>query len=487
MLPVLRNRHKELLIDHGSLLAGVIAESYLNADAAAGGSTITLPNITGFAVNQVLLIGELGAEGSEIVKTHASSAPSGTTVTLAANLVRSHATGAKVRVLAYDQFELSRSATEGGSKTTLTVSGGNPPSSLGSGLVAIDPTTRVQTYLETEYTSGYYFARYKNSISSAFSDYSGATPVGNWASNQVGYILDVALRRLSLTFSETLTWAYLIEDGINECLRLVKGKQLKWAEHSVFGYSLGAIVYGENRWALPTDIYDSTSHKSILAVRIGQGLELRPLDPQTFDTQLLDQHKTEVRTQATAGATTLEVDNSLNFEDSGTLHVFVSGTRYAITYTGVTRSATAGVFTGIPASGEGSITVTVPVDSIVRQNDEPGTPAYYTVKDGYLEVAQIPESALAGRSVQIDYDKVASAVDSDGDTIDLERYDMVVEYVTWKAKMKARNDGSLNMEDGYYVAFRERLNDAIRTKQSGRKHRMSPNLNKIDYARRPRG
>lgn len=488
MPPVLRTRNKELQIDHGSLLAGVIAESSLNADAASGGSTITLPNITGFAVGQILLIGELGEEGAEIVKTHAATTPSGTTVTLAANLVRSHATGTRVRVLPYDQFELSHATSEAGSKTELTVSGGNPPSALGSGLVAIDPTSRIQSYLETEYSSGFYFARYKNSASSEFSDYSGALPYAGWAENAVGYMLERALKRLDLTLSESLTHAYLIEEGINECLRLIKGKQLKWAEHSVFGYSLGEIIYGENRWALPTDIYDRTSKKSIIAARIGKGEPLKWLDPVNFDEQMQGV-RTAVRTQASAAAASLEVDTSLNFAESGTLHVFVDGTRHAITYTGVTRDDEDGgtaAFTGIPASGDGSITVTIPVDAIVRQDDVPSVPGFYTVKDGFLEVAEIPDSSLAGSSVLLDYDRVATSVDDDADTIDLERYDMVLDFLTWKAECKARKDGQLDITSGYYLAFKEKLNDAIRTKQSGTTRRWAPNINRIQYARRPR-
>lgn len=481
MPPVLRTRNKEIEIDHGSLLPEVLNESYLDLDAAAGATTLTLPNIANFAVNQIVYIGELGEEDAEIVKSHASTPPSGTTVTLASALARSHANGTRVRVFPYDQFELSHAATATGSKTVLTVSGGNPPSALGSGLIAISPGDEIQAYKDTEHTTGFYFARYKNSISGGFSDYSDPLRVGGWAPNTVGYILDKALARLGLSLSDGLTWVYLVDDGINEALRLIKGKQIKWPEHSVFEYALGTIAYGLNRWELPSNIYDRTSKKSISSVRIANGERLIWLDPVEFDTKLVGQHKTEVRTEASAGDITLEVNDSSAFEDSGTLHVYVANVRYDVTYTSVTRSTTAGVFTGIPATGDGSIPVTVPVDAVVRQNDAPGVPGFYTVKDGYLEVAQIPDGNYIGRTVLLDYDCVADSVDSDGDTIDFERYDMVLEYTTWKAKMKARNDGTLDMNDGYYLAFRERLNDTIRTKQSGKKSRWAPNINRVNW------
>jgi len=79
---------------------------------------LTVKDIGGFAINQILLIGELGAENSELIKTHAATAPTGSTVTLAANLVYAHPIDTPITVLIYDQFEISHSVTETGTKTT---------------------------------------------------------------------------------------------------------------------------------------------------------------------------------------------------------------------------------------------------------------------------------------------------------------------------------------------------------------------------------
>ena len=46
-------------------------------------------------------------------------------------------------------------------------------------------------------------------------------------------------------------------------------------------------------------------------------------------------------------------------------------------------------------------------------------------------------------------------VDSDGDVIDLQRYDMVSDYLKWRMKMKAKNDGILDYKDGFYFAFKK--------------------------------
>lgn len=478
MPPVLKHRNTTLSIDHGHLLDGVASETFLTADAAAASGTITVKNITGFAIDQILLLEDLGHENAEIVLTHASSAPSGTTVTLAANTVRAHTVGCKVRVLLYNRFELSHATTAAGSKTELTVSGGNPISGLGSGLIAIDPSRKVQTYQTTEHTSGFYFARYNDSVDTVFSDYSDALAFGGWDSNTVGYMIDRALAELRLTLSEKITRQDCYE-WINRCLRLVQGKQVRWPEHFVHNSVISQASRGTRVITMPSDAYDTETNRSITAVRIGTGQNLSYLDPDEFDEALGNEASTQVTTQASAAATTLEIDNSYDFEDSGTVHVFVSGTRYAITYTGVTRSATAGVLTGVPASGDGSITVTIPVDTYVWQNEIEGQPTHFTVRNGSLEFLPLVDAQNDNANVTMDYAKVATEVNSDGDTIDLHRFDMAQSYLKWRMKMKARNDGTLDLQDGFYIEYKESLNDAIRTSRSGQVFPMRPKLNTV--------
>lgn len=478
MIPSITHKNRVIRINHAPLVENALAETYLTSDAASGGSSLTVKNITGLAISQVLLIGELGEENAEIILVHASSAPSGTTVTLASNLVRSHVTGTRIRVLAFNQFELSHATTTTGSKTVLTVSGGEPPSSLGSGRIAIDPTNPIQEYQDTEYTSGYYFARYYHSVDTTNGSYSDAIEYGGWASNTVGYLIDSALKRIGKQLGNTLTREFFFSE-INECLRGVKGKQLRWPEHSEEDYILGQTSRGINTVSLPTDIYDNDTNKSITGIRIGDNKNLTYLDPEYFENQKVGVRQTQVRTQASAASTTLEIDNSYDFEDSGTVNVYVSNVKYSISYTGVTRSATAGVLTGIPSSGDGSISVTIPVDTNVWQNETEGTPEYFTVRDGVVEFWPLCDATEDNQNIYLDYDKVATEVDSEGDEIDLNRFDLVLDYITWKAEALAKNDGKPDMSSAWYLLYKEKLNDAIRTSISGKKFRWVPNINKM--------
>ena len=453
-----------------SFLVNEADGSSLSAAAVAAASTLTVVSISKFGVNQILLIGELGSEKSEIIKTHASTAPTGSTVTLASNLVYAHEAGTSVYIIDYDRYELSNSPTTTGSKTLLTTT-------IGSGLIAIDVEKRETLYNDTEYSSGYYFVRRKETIGNTFSGYSDPIPQSGFGSNTVGYIVNSALRELSLSLSEKVS----MEDcyrWINKGLREIKGKVRRWPEHFVYNYVAGQVSRGTNVVTMPTNIYDSETNLSIEAIRIGDGKALTYLDPGSFDTQQGEVNVTQVTTQALAADTTLAIDNSYDFDDSGTVTVYISGTKYDITYTGVTRSATAGVLTGIPASGTGSITVTIPVDTYVWQHEEEGEVGVYTVRNGAIEFWPLVTADKDNQNVYMDYNTEVTEVNSEADEIDYQRFDMLEAYLTWRMWCKSDNDGMLDMKNGYYGTYKECLNDAIRIMPT-HKSSTGPNVNRM--------
>lgn len=469
-MPTLRHKNGKLFIDNAPLQTDNLQFSYLAEPATSGDAQIFLQDYTGFLDNQILLIESLGSETAEIVTVNGTPTVNGGAI-LDAVLVRAHPVGSKVYIADYDQIELSHATTSTGSKTTLTTS-------LGSGLVAVQPDIKVQVYNETEYSSGYYFARYKHSITGTFSGYTDPLLYGGWDKNTVGYMIDRALSDLALTLSEKVRRTDCYE-WLNSGMKLLQGKLKRWPEHFAYNAVLGQTSRGSNVIAMPTDAYDLETNKSLIALRLGDGKNLTYLDPALFDAQLAGVRVTQVTTQATSGQTTLEIDNSYDFDDSGSVNVYISGTLYTVTYTGVTRSASAGILTGVPASGTGSISVTIPVDTYVWQNETEGTPSFFTVRNSNIEYWPLADSSSDKTNVYGDYAKVATSVDSDGDTIDFQRYDMLQDYLTWRMKMKARNNGNLDMNDGYYASWKERLNDAIRTLGTPNVYRPRPSINRM--------
>jgi hypothetical protein len=430
----------------------------------AVGTTLTVKDITGFAVGKYVWINPFQVN-SEIIAMHASTAPTGSTLTLAATTVFAHVTGEPVYYVEFNQIEVSHAATLAGSKSV-----------LGSvtGMLARE---KEFTYLDTTQTTGFYFARYKDSVAGTFSSYSDGVTYDGWATNTVGYMAESALRDLSLDFSENITMLDCIR-WINKGLREIKGKIRRWTEHFVYNYAAGQTARGTNVVALPSDIYDGESNASIESLRVGDDKALHYLDPGSFDAQQEDVKVTQVRTQAVATDTTLAVDNSYDFDDSGSVTVYVSGTKYDITYTGVTRSATAGVLTGIPASGDGSITVTIPVDTYVWQDEEEGKPTFYTVRNGQIEFWPLADDEHDNQNVYLDYNTEATEINSESDTVDYLRFDMLEAYLTWRMWCKTSNNGLLDKTSGYYTMFKEYLNDAIRTMPT-HKTKTGPNVNRM--------
>lgn len=467
----------ELIIDTESLI--------LDADASSGSSTITVKSIIGASTNNILLFRYPGNESAEIIATHASTPPSGNTITLASSLVESHPAGTKIYIIRANQVRFYHASSE--------VDANSDDSSLSalSAAQSIDPTMIENIYEDTVQTSGYYYYRFIDSINSVNLLYSDPIPWNiiepQFAENEVGYVLEFVKRKLGHEWNERFSKKTAI-DEINDCLKYIQGKMKKWARYLVSDYSVGQTSRGIFEVNLPSDIYDSETNKSILQVRIGTAIDsLSPADEKEFDAQMDQVVHTQVRTQATSGDTTLEIDNSYDFDDSGSVKVYINNTAYSITYTGITRSATAGVLTGIPASGTGSITVTIPVDTNVWQNEKEGKPLYFNVRQQKMRYWPMPDSTWQNKNIFLDYYNSVTSVDSESDSLDVDRYDMVKEWLLWKGKSYWRNNGVDDLKDSNLLLFQDILKTAIRNSISGQKYKMTPKLNRIEYNTRPVG
>src|SRR3990167_1579620 len=468
MPPLLKWKNRQLIVPLAPLLTNALEKTYLSADMAVG-TAMTVKSQRGFhaTTNQPIVIGEFGGKTTELVESTTSSSP--TTITLAAASIFAHYMGDPVYLLKYNQIEFSHATTLTGSKTVLTAA---------SGLYSITPDKLEFVLDETEFTSGYYFARFKETVGGTFSGYSDGIQYGTWDRASVGYMIDRALRDLKTSLSENITLLDCYE-WINSGLKLIQGKLKRWPEHYSYNAVLGQVSRGTNIIAMPTDAYDLETNKSLIAVRAGTGAKMTYVDPVSFENVMEGVKRTQVTTQAVANQTTLEIDNSYDFADSGTVNVYISGTKYSVSYTGVTRSATAGILTGVPASGTGSISVTIAVDVYVWQDEVEGIPEVFTVRNSNIEFYPLADGSHDNENLYGDYSKVVTVVDSDGDTIDLQRYDMMQSYLTFRMKMKDKNDGSLDMQDGHYLDYKERLNDSIRTLGTAVVFKMRPRINRM--------
>ncbi len=449
------------IIINNSILTTDALETYLTSTASAADETLTVKNISGFTTDQILLIGEIGSENSEIIKTHATTTPTGTTITLASALSQSYQLGVKVRVVPYDQVEISYSTTTTGSKTVLDT-------------VALTTDSVYTRYEDQDYSSGYYFIRFKNTAldPNIYSDYSDPIPYEGYGANTVGNIIAYALKRNKLdTFTSFIDYDFCIEE-INSCLKYITGKLKKWTKLQEFDYQLGTLTRGNYSLAMPDNVWNN-SYKSVLDVRVESKDALTYKDKKEFN-DLFEGILLKTATAASIGDITLELDNTTNLDDDGT--VMVNGN--LITYTAISGNT----LTGIPATGTGAITESITAgDNVWQGSYDEGTPLYFTVYDEYMYFYPLTSSSTANRRIFVDFWKEAPEIDSDNDEIDVSRYDMVKYWLTWAIKSQLKNDGNRTFEDGDYVQFEMILKDAIKGEIHGQKYIYKPKLNTIEY------
>ena len=450
------------LYSDNTLLTKNVKKTYLSADMSSASGTLTVDSIVGFAINQILLIGEFGNEDSEIIKTHATTAPSGSTVTLASNTVFAHPQGTTVYIINYDQIDFRNSATVAGTKTSLT---GSP--------IALQADALETQLQDDTNTSGYGFIRFMNTIPTpdTYSAYSDYIPYTGYGSNTVGYIIDYALKRNGLDdFTSKIDHDYCIEE-INSCIRYITGQKKKWTSLQEFDAVLGQTEESEYSIAVPSDMW-GYSNKGILDIHLEGRASLTYKDEREWNDLLVGTIYDTLSAAALAAATTVYLTNSFSFGDTGTFLCRGDLVDYTVNATATGKLTVTALDSGL-ADGSMAWTGTY----------QTGNPQYYTVKDGYIYFYPIPTSAYASVNVMIDYWKVAPVIDSDADTIDMFRFDLVKYWLTASVRAMKNNQGIRNDADGDYQMFERILNRAIYIdlNSSGEKYKMKPKINSIKY------
>ncbi len=425
--------------------------TFLTTDIASGGSTLTIQSIVGFAINKILYIGE-GEENSEIVKTHSSTAPSGTTVTLSSALTFSHNRGTKVYIIDYNQVEISWSATTTGTKTVLDT-------------IDIQPDQDETIYKDEAKTSGYYFSRFVNDIPTpdTYSNYSDPIPYTGYGANTVWSIKNRALSDLGEKIDGKIISNSWLSEALWEGRReLDQDKGIsKWSFRIKRNANVGDIIPGTYQLTLPTDLRKPNTNENILSLRIGQdSRSLTYEDIVRFNRHYQGVHHTTLNGAVADTDTEITLTDSGDFDESGTIKVAavdVATIVDSIVYTANTEATheLSGV-TGIQTGGHTS-------GMDVWQNASFGLPTSYTI-NGEEKKAEfdIPFSdTYAGENIYSDYYTILPVYDSDADILDEPFYDIFVPYLKYKIKY-LKSNGKLNLtSDPDFLLWEKGKNNAI--------------------------
>ena len=429
-------------------------QSFLTNDFATGVSSLTVQNTFGFSTNQILFIGTTMNENSEIVKTSSSVSPSGQTVTLNSATTQAHTNTDPIFIIPFDQVEISTASTLTGAKTVLTT-------------IYLDVEKETK-YNDTVSTTGYYFARFKNSITGLYSDYSDGVPLSGYPINSARYIIDSALDEINKEQSDLFSDKYCfskINEGQMEVLRELK----RWSWMQVFGASTESSV-GSWRIALPSDIDDSNTNKSIYNFSVGKDPAMTWVDKEEWDRIVQVVHWSTFASALHVGDSTVTLSDSSDFDSTGTLQVGSS----TISYTA--NNKTTGVLTLTKVS-----TITASVGQDAFQGASLGMPVYYTIFAGYVWHYPVIDTNHDKMDYSMDYYSQLVPITSDTDTLIVPDPVLIKDYLVSKLILRQNNGEDTEGSKAAMQSFELRLKKLKQTETMNRKIILKPRMN--DYSK----
>lgn len=433
-------QNQPVIVPTEPLLVDPPAITYLATDIVSGSSTLPVQNISNFSINQIILIGDLGNQNSEIIKTSNGTPPSGSTITLASNTVFAHTASTPVTVLYYDNVQFWVGST---SNTPVTL--------LGSQNIVANTTST--DYNDLAANTGYYFARFHNTIGSTNSVYSAASPVAGYGLFSARNIIDNALGMINKQISSVLTDEYgfqQIDSCQMECLKEFK----RWSFMQKFDTIIGQTQEGTWKIQVPMDLDDQVTYRSIYNFRIGKESQMVWIDKAEWDTLIEGIAYSTLAVQANISDTTLTLSSSNDFDTQGTIQV---GSNQ---YTWTNNNTSTGVLTlGSP------VLAVAPIGQDVFQFSDLGLPVYWTIWQGFIYHWPICSSVYSGRNYWLDYYSTLVPITNDYQSIILPDPSVVQYYLAWKFLLKLNNGEETPGSTAHYNNFILRKN-LMKTKES---------------------
>ena len=418
-------------------------QTFLPNDTTAGVTTLTVANTAGFQDGQVIIIGTLGNEKSEIAQLN--SVVDATTLTLNGATTFPHSASSTINVVQYDYAEFSTASTVDGSKTVLAT-------------VPVWADNLSTNYIDNTVSSGYYFGRFYDSISGDFSSYSSPIPVEGYGIYSARAIIDAALGEINKQTSEVLTdqFAFQMLDAFQtDVLKELK----RWSFMQKFDENIGTFNVGEWKIALPSDIDDPNTNKSIYNVRVGANGRLIWIDKAKWDDFIFNLAYSTLAADLNIGDTTMTLTDSSDFNFPNADNTDAGGTVMigANTYSYTDNNPSTGVLTleeAITADNEAT------AGAEVFQNANSGLPQYYTIFDGYLWYWPITSLEYDQRNAWMDYYTKQLRITSDSDEIVVPDPLAASYFLQWKFLKKLNNgqeDASTQAAQANYINRRNTL------------------------------
>lgn len=446
--------------------------TFLSGDAVAGASVVNVVSTLGFhslttSSGQILLIGELGQEKSEIIKISPTSTSTGTNIsgtgaTLHTVLRFDHPQDTKVYIIDWDRFEVQHASTVSGTKSTLMA---YPE--------VLQPDQMEANYRDTTKTSGFYFIRFNESIGSTNSDWSDPIPYSGFDDNTVFSIKQRALEQLG----EVKDGEIISDEFLNRCLWEARREyhQLpgKRPFRKRFNAIIGNVLTGSYYIDLPKDVEKPFTAENVYGVRVGSDENMEYIDKKEWDSYYVGKpHSTLDIPYVVDTSTSIWLANGRDF--SASANISVEGAVIGLSrITGSQNSFTI-ITHGDWSASAGSdawenISLGLPDEFTVWQN---------TTGSAFVYFNRPFDTTYVNQNIYADYYARVVDFDTDYDSLDEPDFDMFVDYL--KFKIKQRKNPSLDVEkDSDYKLWEKKKENALAKEFLGAEVRLQPDIDHL--------
>jgi hypothetical protein len=246
-------------------------------------------------------------------------------------------------------------------------------------------------------------------------------------------------------------------------------KELKrWSWMAKFNSAFATTAVGTWKYAMPTDIDDPNTNKSIYNLKIEDSGNLIWVDKEQWNNLTSQVNYTTLASLLQAGDATVTLTNSKDFPSSGTISIGDDN----LTYTANAKS------TGILTLSANS-TVAHAAGTDVFMGATYSTPSYWTSFNGYIYVWPVVGGNNDQQNFMADYYSTLTPITTDTQNIVVPDPILIKEYLKWKFLLRM-NSGSEDDASTYaHQNFLERLKKLKQTEVMGRRIRLVPRYN--DY------
>lgn len=415
---ILEVKDNIIRIKHPDLSANL--STSLGADSAAAAVALTVLDNEGWVDNDFFLVESPGTATATIEQV-TTVGNRGASFGVVGAMTFAHSIDAPIAKLKERQIRIMGADTLAGAQTQV--------------VAATDITfsnAEYTEYFNTGPTFNFYFAEFYDGTNYSTQSDGIAAKTSSGYKNKVVQIIDRALRRRNVKESSKINYDLLLED-FNDAQDIIT--ETKDWDFELASISSDMLVEHQQKYTPPTDLKYQESDRSLISLSIGNGSPLTYYDWNEFLKEKISGTKfSTINGAVTAGATSITLDNSANFDDTGS--IYVVGQSAAIAYTDNTSN--------VLTVAADQVTATLADGVEVWQGVSESLPDSYTLYNEELYVYPLPSSDHTGKSIDYKYYKALTRAEDINDTTEITPTSLIIDYLEACIEKYKEND-SLSM------------------------------------------